>query len=443
MAVLCAQDAPAAHIWPLSNSATPDVMNTSFGPRCNFSQWDFHDGIDLPAAKGTPCYAVADGVIHKEGPGGTDNYSSRHVILKEIQASGTTLYFQYLHLDAIALGLAEGATIAQGSYLGDVGNDDAAYSHLHFEVRRHGGNEDMSVHLLEELPYTPETTNFTAPVVDRFTRYNALMAGRLLFGAPSKEEGDLIRVEVDLMNGAAVVATRFVDFDDKATVSEGDTDDTEFSNDIAVEGYQSSDMPSDGFSDLSYGVLVRNLPANCNGLVARVKDLGGHVVTSVTVPVPVQAGVDVTATFETGSVDTGWSEVTSASGTGTTLYAEQSSARVGARGLTCVDVSNAEGTLQSAAVEYPLPAGRFEWTAEAWLNPEVLSLPVNGQAVYLLEFVDGASLYCAAYVRNASGALKAGLAGNKPGNIAGGIDSSYVVTPGEWHHWRLTVLRAG
>jgi murein DD-endopeptidase MepM/ murein hydrolase activator NlpD len=46
-------------IWPLSRSAMPDEMNTSFAPRVDSDRWDFHDGIDLPAAIGTPEYAMA------------------------------------------------------------------------------------------------------------------------------------------------------------------------------------------------------------------------------------------------------------------------------------------------------------------------------------------------------------------------------------------------
>jgi hypothetical protein len=37
------------YIWPLSKSMTPDEVNTSFAPRINRNEWDFHDGIDLPA----------------------------------------------------------------------------------------------------------------------------------------------------------------------------------------------------------------------------------------------------------------------------------------------------------------------------------------------------------------------------------------------------------
>ena len=43
-------------------------MNTSYGPRIDADRWDFHDGIDLPAAVGTPVHAMADGVVHRAGP---------------------------------------------------------------------------------------------------------------------------------------------------------------------------------------------------------------------------------------------------------------------------------------------------------------------------------------------------------------------------------------
>jgi murein DD-endopeptidase MepM/ murein hydrolase activator NlpD len=48
----------SSYIWPLSGSTTPNEMNTSFGPRIDQDRWDFHDRIDLPAAKGTPIHAM-------------------------------------------------------------------------------------------------------------------------------------------------------------------------------------------------------------------------------------------------------------------------------------------------------------------------------------------------------------------------------------------------
>ena len=43
-------------------------MNTSYGPRIDADRWDFHDGIDLPAAVGTPVHAMAEGTVLSAGP---------------------------------------------------------------------------------------------------------------------------------------------------------------------------------------------------------------------------------------------------------------------------------------------------------------------------------------------------------------------------------------
>ena len=65
---------PTDFIWPLNKTSTPDEMNTSYGPRIDADRWDFHDGIDLPAAVGTPVHAMATIQVQEErivlhGPG--------------------------------------------------------------------------------------------------------------------------------------------------------------------------------------------------------------------------------------------------------------------------------------------------------------------------------------------------------------------------------------
>lgn len=65
------------YIWPLSKSIQRDKMNTSFGPRIHKDKWDFHDGIDLPAKKGTRVHAMRNGIVHSAGHRDT-HFSSRH-----------------------------------------------------------------------------------------------------------------------------------------------------------------------------------------------------------------------------------------------------------------------------------------------------------------------------------------------------------------------------
>jgi hypothetical protein len=285
----------SVYVWPLSGSATPDEMNTSFGPRINYSKWDFHDGLDLPAdpATTTPIYAVGAGTIHKAGNADYDpntnpnGYHSRHIVLAVNDAQDGVLYAVYIHLESINSAIVEGASVAQGQILGAAGSDGATYKHLHFEIRKGTPNEISSVHPLTYLPYT-DTPNFTAPVLDQANLNGASMAVQLSFGAISKLEGDLKRVEVDLMNGTTLLSTRVVDFNDKTTINDTIGDEYLYVNDIGVEGYQTSNMVAAGRTDLQYGILVRNLPASCDTLIARVIDIRGNISTSTSISVPIQ-----------------------------------------------------------------------------------------------------------------------------------------------------------
>jgi hypothetical protein len=216
-------------------------MNTSFGPRIDEDRWDFHDGIDLPAPKGTEIHAMRGGRVHHAGPRGTGGNSSRHVVIQVAEPIDSPIYNIYLHLDSIDPAILPNASIEQGQVIGTVGHDDATYCHLHMEYRKGTRKQIGSVHPLHYLPYS-DIPNLRAPVADRFNRLDGFMAARLLFGANSKLEGDLRRVEVDLRRGTPLLTTRIVDFDDKSTVVEGKGDQYIYVDDLGIEGYQKSNM---------------------------------------------------------------------------------------------------------------------------------------------------------------------------------------------------------
>jgi hypothetical protein len=433
------------YIWPLSKSTTkPDHMNTSFGPRINRNKWDFHDGIDLPAPIGTKVHAMRGGKVHRAGPGnpGPGGFSSRHVVLEVQDPSDGPMFLVYVHLHSIAEGITVGARVAQGQLLGTVGEDDATYPHLHIEFRKGKATEKSSVHPLGYLPYT-DTANFSAPVLDRFNRLDTTMAARLLFEASSKLEGDLQRVEVDLMNGDTVIEPRFVDFNDKSTINEGNDDNKLFKNGIGVEGYQKSDMVKDGRTDLQYGILVRNIPNECDTLIARVIDVGGNTVTSAPIPVPNQVATDERADFEDGAMPpAGWTALTSTSGKGTTVTNDPTAARSGLRGMLCVDGSKKKST-QRAAIEHVFPAGRFEWIAESWFNPIAHDLG-PGQAIDLLHFRSrGTNLSVAARIHKDGDSFRAGIIVKSPDGTVSPSNSAAVVAKDTWRRWKLHLLRIG
>jgi murein DD-endopeptidase MepM/ murein hydrolase activator NlpD len=432
------------YIWPLSKSTTPDEMNTSFGPRINRNKWDFHDGIDLPAAIGTKIHAMCEGIVYRAGPGnaGPGGFSSRHVILQVDDPTDGRMFLVYLHLHSIAEGITVGAGVAQGQLLGTVGEDDATYPHLHIEFRKGSAAEKSSVHPLGYLPYA-NTANFSAPVLDRFNRLDTLMAARLLLEASSKLEGDLQRVEVDLMNGATVIESRLLDFNDKSTINEGNDDTKLFKNGIGVEGYQKSDMAKDGRIGLQYGILVRNVPNECDTLIARVIDVGGNMVASAPIPMPNQIAMDEKVDFEDGAMPpAGWTALTSASGKGTTVTNDPTATHSGLRGMLCVDDSKKKST-QRAAIEHVLPTGRFEWIIEGWFNPIALDLD-SGQAIDLLHCrSSGTKLSVAARIHKDGNSFRAGIIVKNPDGTVSHTNSAAVVAKDTWRKWKLHLLRIG
>jgi len=89
-----------------------------------------HTGIDISAAKGTPVYATADGVVTRETPG------SGYGIVVVIR-HGYSYKTLYAHLSRKAV--KPGQKVKRGDLIGYVGNTGLSFGpHLHYEVRKAG-----------------------------------------------------------------------------------------------------------------------------------------------------------------------------------------------------------------------------------------------------------------------------------------------------------------
>jgi murein DD-endopeptidase MepM/ murein hydrolase activator NlpD len=94
-----------------------------------------HEALDIPAPRGTPVVAVADGRVAKlflSKPGGLTVY--------QFDAAERVAYY-YAHLDRYADGLREGRRLRRGDAIGFVGTSGNAppeAPHLHFAVFRLG-----------------------------------------------------------------------------------------------------------------------------------------------------------------------------------------------------------------------------------------------------------------------------------------------------------------
>ncbi len=130
--------------WPLDkNRIRRGLVNHTFGMvrrRADGSKRP-HQGWDLYAAPGTPCYAVADGTIALIRTDG--DYGNTIVLqfLYDFDGDGDrdTLYAAYSHLSKIEV--KRGDKVSLGQRIGLTGNSGNAVSmrgedcHLHFELR--------------------------------------------------------------------------------------------------------------------------------------------------------------------------------------------------------------------------------------------------------------------------------------------------------------------
>ncbi len=118
--------------WPIPDYRYGGVF---FGPD------QIHTGIDIPAPKGTPILAAADGLIVWAGYGlyrgvnsPDDPYGQAITIRHNFGFDGQRLYTVYAHMDEILA--KEGQAVKTGDVIGKVGATGLVTGpHLHFEVR--------------------------------------------------------------------------------------------------------------------------------------------------------------------------------------------------------------------------------------------------------------------------------------------------------------------
>jgi hypothetical protein len=402
----CAQH-DSHFIWPLSKSFVADEMNTSFGPRIDADLWDFHDGIDLPAAVGSPVHAMASGVVHRAGPAdkrGKQGFGSTHVIIKTVDPTdGDDLFLVYLHLDSIAEGIIVGKEVNQGDLIGAVGQEDAEYPHLHMEFRKGEANQDSSVHPLRYLPYINKA-NFKKPRLDRTNFYfdNSIekRAVRLFFEALDRREGDLQAVEVELRGDGGATRSLYVNFDDRATINSAKGDKQAFRNGIAVEGYQKSNLKGDGLLDLHYGVLVKDIPLDDKFVKLNILDVKHGKLESTEFHLPeLKAGeepINSNIDFEDRVFPPqGWESILRS---GNVCILNDTNPLCGSLDMLCQDDESSRGRLIRAGLSFALPPRRMSWRLEADIKPTELVME-RDQVIHPLAFLAGNNLVAAACLR--------------------------------------------
>jgi peptidoglycan DL-endopeptidase CwlO len=119
---------PGSMIWPVEGPIT-----SPFGPRELNGSYEFHPGIDIAVAEGTPIRAAASGtVIFTEDEASSGGYGNYTCI-----DHGGGLSTCYAHQSQFAV--TPGQSVSQGDVIGYTGCTGYCLGpHLHFEVRIYG-----------------------------------------------------------------------------------------------------------------------------------------------------------------------------------------------------------------------------------------------------------------------------------------------------------------
>src|SRR3954470_16353006 len=115
--------------WPVGGT-----MTSAYGFRMRGWHPEFHEGVDVAAAEGTPVKAMRSGTVVKAGA--MTGYGQAIII-----QHGKSVRTLYGHLSRI--NVKEGARVDGGTVIGNVGHTgNATGPHLHFEIWRSDRAED-------------------------------------------------------------------------------------------------------------------------------------------------------------------------------------------------------------------------------------------------------------------------------------------------------------
>ena len=207
---------PAARWGSRSYSDYP--LSSSFGPRRKASEsyrYDFHRGVDIPTATGTPVFAITDGVVRIAGANAS--YTDPLVQLRHYPPGTSSCLpdgcyvSNYMHLSSWLVGV--GQNVIKGQLIGYSGVGESGFAHLHFEVRNARAADPYSswqrdaVHPLRVLPYADGSTPTWNLSMLSSAKLSASSA-RLQVSfrqASSLKRLDLVRIEVEPLTSQGVI----------------------------------------------------------------------------------------------------------------------------------------------------------------------------------------------------------------------------------------------
>lgn len=199
--------------WGSAAHADFPIAST-FGPRqlpSDNYRYDFHRGLDIGTATGTPIFAITDGVVRIAGEHAS--YSDPLIQLRHFRpgagssctAGNGCYHSNYMHLSGWVV--AAGDHVSKGQLLGYTGVSGSGFAHLHFEIRDAPADDPFSawqrdaIQPLNLLPYDSQSApdrQIRIQSVDVSNPFNPIVS--LEVEQPSSDPRlDLARVEIQVL----------------------------------------------------------------------------------------------------------------------------------------------------------------------------------------------------------------------------------------------------
>ncbi len=234
-------------VWPISGTMTSRRLSSSFGPRIRIADdvYDFHRGIDIPVAEGTPVYAAVRGRVRLSGT--TPYYEDPVVQIAhcadpvpptDIDDCTELFYTNYQHLKYSTV--PEGTYVLAGEMVGRSGVSAHDIPHLHFEIRYGSVYQRSAIHPLTWLPY--EDGGPPEVIIDEVSFDDPTSPEVAVTVLRPPDDLDFTRVEVQLFAGANEVPMASQSYDvhewNEAYTDDDDPNiylDNPYFNDIIVD----------------------------------------------------------------------------------------------------------------------------------------------------------------------------------------------------------------
>ena len=156
----CDEGSEGPPVWPISGTAEPQRLSSSFGPRLQGATdpvYDFHRGIDIPIPLGTEIHAMQAGVVRRAG--NDPDYADMLIQIEHVKpgasddcASGGCYWSNSIHLSEACVSI--GDRVERGEVVGLSGAGENGFEHLHFEVRDVQSALASCAHPLSFLPHS-------------------------------------------------------------------------------------------------------------------------------------------------------------------------------------------------------------------------------------------------------------------------------------------------